>query len=604
MASTPRTSTPPPGRSRTSSDAAMGGTHSSPLGAPPKQAALHHQPADADLVARPSAVSLRPLLATKSSQTRIRARSVTSGSGSSAPTLVAHLSPTLAGSPVLPSNLLRGGSFDAELRPTDEGRSPDGDETVTTPTETSLGGDTVRIVGDDGAVRGFDDWTSRPRQEVLDLRAVEMLTRSRSGSDGARRAKGQQGKLEETTRINLRRGRSFTSLLMLPTDSPTKEREDPILEETTPPLSSATSDEEAAVFPPTPHSPTLASAPSAATAAPIVKPTLGTFAPQLGFLAFLFLASFAIILLLIGTLPNLFIPHSLSDLPSLTSNLTTYRTTSFIAEIHLFLVLSALFVWKQAFSIPGSILTNILFGALYGTTFGTVSACVWTAVGSMGAYGIARVVSPLVEYYFATPLGVTRRALGLVAPSTTSPAQVQPVTSSSSLFEHLLLARLFPLLPYSVLNIISGVLSIPLLPFFTTLVLGSFPFNFATVSVGSLVSLSLSSDAPLDRIWSTDVILKLVLVTLISVLPLVFKERLKRLLSGKGLGSVVTWLRTFFVGGGEGRANEGYVQLRANLRSGGERRKWNKSWAPGDWNPGLGLGGGLSLRDEMELAEA
>ena len=39
----------------------------------------------------------------------------------------------------------------------------------------------------------------------------------------------------------------------------------------------------------------------------------------------------------------------------------------------------------------------------------------------------------------------------------------------------LLLARLFPLLPYSALNVASGVLGLPVKPFFWTLVLGSFP---------------------------------------------------------------------------------------------------------------------------------
>lgn len=67
--------------------------------------------------------------------------------------------------------------------------------------------------------------------------------------------------------------------------------------------------------------------------------------------------------------------------------------------------------------------------------------------------------------------------------------------------------------------------------------IGSFPFNFATVSIGNLVALAASDPStPLgDKIWSKEVVLKLVAVTLISVLPLAFKEQLKRILSNGGL---------------------------------------------------------------------
>jgi hypothetical protein len=202
--------------------------------------------------------------------------------------------------------------------------------------------------------------------------------------------------------------------------------------------------------------------------------------PQLVILVALFFSSFAVIFLFIRTLPGLFLPHSIADLPALTATLSTYRSSSFVAELHLFGVLTLLFLWKQCFSIPGSVLTNILFGALYGTTMGTLWACLWTATGSTGAYLIALVIAPLVsparlpssrshicvisltggrnqvEYYFATPLAMTRRALKLPDPTSSSPSPSSPTVvpiSSSDLFSHLLLARFFPLLPYSVLNV-------------------------------------------------------------------------------------------------------------------------------------------------------
>lgn len=71
--------------------------------------------------------------------------------------------------------------------------------------------------------------------------------------------------------------------------------------------------------------------------------------------------------------------------------------------------------------------------------------------------------SSQVEHYFRTPLDVTRRALKLPDPDAPpSSTTIQPL-SSGDLFSHLLLARFFPLLPYSVLNVRPS----PLPPFFS-----------------------------------------------------------------------------------------------------------------------------------------
>jgi len=229
-----------------------------------------------------------------------------------------------------------------------------------------------------------------------DLKTVEGRHRSKS--------------LEGMTRMGLRRGRSFTSLLKEPpkVSSPKFERKElyqppnePILEtyesESKPP-----SPEPIAPFRPyvsstTLYPPTSLSDSTDLSPLPVTTKTLRDFVPQLIILVALFFSSFAVIFFCISTLPGLFLPHSVADLPALTATLSTYRASSFIAELHLFGVLTVLFLWKQCFSIPGSVLTNILFGALYGTTMGTWWACLWTATGSTGAYLIALVIAPLVS---------------------------------------------------------------------------------------------------------------------------------------------------------------------------------------------------------------
>ncbi|GAA5889101.1 hypothetical protein JCM8208_007770 [Rhodotorula glutinis] len=553
-------------------------------------------------------------------QTRMRARSI--GKGSTAPPPVQpHLSPTIPGSPAGGSSGFdtsngrsRGGGAGGGEGAAGYGPSPlarqrsehggrvafsgrdfyDVDDAPTSAEGTEESGstrsdsppprtprDAYPPGGPDGAGNidvDVDVWVESPSRRNSDVDHHEReawrtggepddeaLALAKAQHDASRRNRSQS--LEGVTRMSLRRGRSFTSLV-----SPVAERKDPLAAAVVmpPPIF------EQYEPPPTPQVPSSVSAYDSAAAAAAVAagdrsstslyppatggvplvggggasdllPTssspksLRDFVPQLVILLSLFVSSFAVIAFTISTLPGLFLPHSVADLPALTATLTTYRASSYTAELHLFAVLTLLFLWKQCFSIPGSVLTNILFGALYGTSLGTWWACLWTALGSTGAYAIALVIAPLVEYYFAKPLDMTRRALKLPAPGAApvpvgvAQAAVAPL-SSSDLFSHLLLARFFPLLPYSVLNVISGVLRLPLTPFFITLLLGSFPFNFATVSIGNLVALAAADPSvPLgDKIWSREVVVKLVAVTLVSVVPLAFKDQLKRVLSSGG----------------------------------------------------------------------
>lgn len=166
--------------------------------------------------------------------------------------------------------------------------------------------------------------------------------------------------LEGATSHRVRRGRSFTSLLVPQVGQ--GEREETITEVITPPPSDIETGD-------IPYGPTLSTFPP--TSSPSLTPsdspkTLRDFIPQVGLLVLLFFSSFAVIAGLVATLPGLRIPHAVADLPELTAALSNYRASSYLAEVHLFTVLTALFLWKQCFSIPGSILTNVLFGALYG----------------------------------------------------------------------------------------------------------------------------------------------------------------------------------------------------------------------------------------------
>ncbi|KAK9900576.1 hypothetical protein P389DRAFT_14731 [Cystobasidium minutum MCA 4210] len=247
--------------------------------------------------------------------------------------------------------------------------------------------------------------------------------------------------------------------------------------------------------------------------------TLSTLLPPILFLCVSFMISLTIMFYMVSTIP-LTIPHNISEIKLQTVALRDYSRKGLSEGLHVSAVLSALFVFKQAFSVPGSILVNILFGSLYGTYAATVCACIFTGVGSVLAYYMARLCAPLVERFFPRALSTTRSAL--------------LSGSSSDLFSYLLLARLFPLLPYSALNIACGVLKVPVKPYFTTLVLGSFPYNFVTTQLGDLLgSLANSAESGnINAIWTWDLIFKLAVASILSAAPVIFKEQLKGIIGG------------------------------------------------------------------------
>lgn len=134
----------------------------------------------------------------------------------------------------------------------------------------------------------------------------------------------------------------------------------------------------------------------------VVEPTpplgIRQFAPQLVYIVILFIISFIVVSLAIASLPNLFLPRKLAQLPELAASLSLYRAAdSLLAELHLFAVLNIVYVAQNAWSIPGAVLTNVLFGAMYGPIWGSVYACLGTAFGSTGAYFLGREAKPLVR---------------------------------------------------------------------------------------------------------------------------------------------------------------------------------------------------------------
>ena len=256
---------------------------------------------------------------------------------------------------------------------------------------------------------------------------------------------------------------------------------------------------------------------------------------------------------------------TLSEIRDMCQNLRDYAASSNGAMIHVFLVLTLFFCWKQAFCVPGSLITNIIYGAMYGSYAGSLFASIFTAVGGIMCYFLAAPFADVVTLLpsLSKPLHSMRLALHKVHQQegpTSLDGGVSHVSrgsqSGGDLWSYLLFLRLLPIVPYGMMNISCGVLGVPLLPYAITLGIGSVPWNFCTAQVGELlqdvataiqesarVSAANSPDglaAPsskeasllasgtlsvlLEHLWTWDMIIKLLLLSVASTLPIVLQR--------------------------------------------------------------------------------
>lgn len=272
-----------------------------------------------------------------------------------------------------------------------------------------------------------------------------------------------------------------------------------------------------------------------------------------------FLIATGILGVCLSTLPLHLPKHlaqlTLSEIRDICESLQVYSHSSFFAMIHVFLVLSVFFTWKQAFCVPGSLIMNIVFGAMYGSYAGCFHASLLTAFGGALCYALASPFADVVELFpkIARPLYSMSKALqAMNTPRANgSSDQSSTIRLDKDLWTSLLILRLLPIVPYGMMNIACGVLSVPIVPYVVTLGVGSIPWNFCTTQIGELLQgvvtaiqasaaeaaeaegstvTSASGQASvlasgamtilLQHVWTFDMMIKLVLLSIASFLPI------------------------------------------------------------------------------------
>ncbi|KAI7860677.1 snare associated Golgi protein-domain-containing protein [Circinella umbellata] len=236
--------------------------------------------------------------------------------------------------------------------------------------------------------------------------------------------------------------------------------------------------------------------------------------PRLALFIFIGLLSLLLSLTLARHILGIELPHTLEDIQQISVHLEDMAAATWSDYFAVAGVFAALYLWQQAFSIPGSVLFNLLAGHLYGIAAGTVWTSLLTAIGATLAYGLAMLVAePFLQINW-----VSRRAASLT--------RQMKHDKSVGIFWWLLFARLFPFTPYWFINMVSPFLGIPVSPFFWSTFLGSMPYNFICAQAGAVLG-ELSSTAD---IVSASLIIKLLGVSFISLVPVIWGKKLKRLM--------------------------------------------------------------------------
>jgi uncharacterized membrane protein YdjX (TVP38/TMEM64 family) len=229
---------------------------------------------------------------------------------------------------------------------------------------------------------------------------------------------------------------------------------------------------------------------STAAAASAIRshPLFSLLLPVLPFIVLIFLVYYLLQLLLPASILSFGIPSSLASARSLLSLIRSeFHLSPFTLNrdsLSLLLSFSLVYLFKQCFSIPGSLILNLLAGALFPSNLAFPLVSVLTALGASLAYSLSLILSR------------TLLASSSVISSFLSSGRVDQLRSSLrslsndpiSLFLYLLSARLFPFTPTWFLNLASPLVGIPYIPFTLSVLLGLAPYNFLTVSSGAFLA--------------------------------------------------------------------------------------------------------------------
>lgn len=243
----------------------------------------------------------------------------------------------------------------------------------------------------------------------------------------------------------------------------------------------------------------------------------------------LFPLSTALVFLSLYSLPiSVTWPRTLSELAELNLELQRYSQSGPGPLAHVIGVLSVTAVWKHAWSIPGSVIWNVLAGALFHPLWATLLLSALTTIGSVFATLLCMPLAPSLSRLWPRALEMTRNAI-----------EGEPDLSTSSKLKspawvRLSILRLVGVVPWSGINIACGVCGVALSDCTLGSFIGCLPWTAVTCQIGDILQTVASAASPAHEtvsslLASPDIVLKLVVLSFLSLAPILGRERLRAL---------------------------------------------------------------------------
>ncbi|KAG8720311.1 hypothetical protein FRC08_000607 [Ceratobasidium sp. 394] len=333
------------------------------------------------------------------------------------------------------------------------------------------------------------------------------------------------------------------SLKMLPTPRPSPKYE--VEQLITPPDSSQSSPRPSftSVFtrPPPTCLPTPALSPRSLSAYPFPSVPRRTYYAPLVLLTTVFVLSLIPIIFAVSTLPITSlksVPRTVADIAALGKELQAYSSGSSAGMAHVMGVMCCLAIWKHAWSIPGSVVLNVLTGALLSPLWATLLMTLLTTIGSLLATVLSAPLSPLVQRFVPRALDVVSVALQGAGHPGRSRSNPDPESKRTPTWVRLVVMRLVGVVPWSGINIACGVCRVSFVDCAIGAFIGTLPWTAVTCQIGDIlqtlaVSSSSSDPKTLSSLLSSpSIIFKLVLLSLLSLGPVLYRNKLTSLLGG------------------------------------------------------------------------
>merc|ERR1711997_111299 len=167
------------------------------------------------------------------------------------------------------------------------------------------------------------------------------------------------------------------------------------------------------------------------------------------------------------------------------------------------------YLFLQTFAIPGSIFLSIVSGYLFPFPVALLLVCFCSATGASFCYLLSYLVGrKLVRHYL---------------PERAAQWSAKVESHRSNLLSYILFLRITPFLPNWFINIVSPVIGVPLLPFWVGTFFGVAPPSFIFIQAGTTLQQLSSTMDPI----TVETVLLLIVFALLSLLPIVLKNKLK-----------------------------------------------------------------------------